>query len=774
MVVVHLTASRFFGGPERQMLELAKALPSEIRSVFVSFAETGLCQAFLDKVRQDGFEAIALRHDTPRLLAALRELVSVLRRVGADVVCCHGYKAGLLGLLAARRLGIPAIAVSRGWTGECARVRLYEALDRRVLRWMDKVVCVSEGQAAKVRRAGVRPDKITVIHNAIRPERFGNPDPVYREQLRRMFGAEKWSVVSGQWSEGGKGDRSILPERPSGCCAQNGPVPFSGPDIIVGAAGRLSPEKGFDVLIDAAAEVLKSSPHIPCAAPTSHAPRPSPLAPLPSIGFVLFGDGPLRESLARQIAARGLEGKFILAGFRSDFDHFLPHLDLMVLPSFSEGLPNVALESLAAGVPVVATAVGGTPEVIEDGLTGYLVPPGDPAALAERMISVLSDRAIRTRFAAQGRDSVARQFSFDTQAHSYVQLFEKLIPSPPATEQTRGQDMFRKHDDLISIIIPSYNRADDLRHCLFSIKSQVYKLFEVIVVDDGSTDHTGPMMKEEFAEFGYIRSRRTLGPSYARNVGIDNSSGKFILFLDSDARLQRTDILECFLRFFDEHLRAGMVGGQIDAVNSPTHLVEGRLITLFGDSRALRIPAVTGSFAACDYLATCCCMVRREVVERIGGFDPLYGFGAEDKDLGYRVRMAGYENYLSADCSAEHYHSTTGRSDHETFLYIKTRMRFVLKCLPRHRRLLSASFWLCYVLLFYPLLPLKLAVAVIRGKAVEKGHLTSGFLTCRALLENLLSLRPTIASRKTDFLKCMDAPDFEVIRYGEMQRKCPS
>ncbi len=419
-VVVHLTASRFFGGPERQMLELGKALPPEIRSVFVSFAETGLCRAFIEKVRQDGFEALALRYDTPRLLAAMRELMGVLRRAGADVICCHGYKAGLLGLLAARRLGIPAIAVSRGWTGENFKVRLYEALDRRVLRWMDKVVCVSEGQAAKVRRAGVREDKITVIHNAIRPERFGNADPVFREQLRRMFGAEKWSVVSGQWSE-----------------QAGGKFP-TGPDIIVGAAGRLSPEKGFDVLIDAAAEVLKCSrhtpcaetrqcsPHTPCAVPTSHAPLPTSHAPLPSIGFVLFGDGPLRESLARQIEAKGLEGKFILAGFRSDLDQFLPHLDLMVLPSFSEGLPNVALEALAAGVPVVATAVGGTPEVVEDGLTGYLVPPGDPAALAERMILVLSDRTIRTRFAAQGRDSVVRQFSFNTQATLYQDLFDRL------------------------------------------------------------------------------------------------------------------------------------------------------------------------------------------------------------------------------------------------------------------------------------------------------------------------------------------------------------
>ena len=252
MLIVHLTASRFFGGPERQMLDLGKALPPEIRSAFISCSETGLCRTFLKKVRQDGFEAIALRHDTPRLLAALRELVGVLRRPGANVLCCHEYKSNLLGLLAARRLHIPVISVSRGWTGECLRVRLYEGLDRRVLRWMDKVVCVSEAQAQKVRRAGVCDNKVTVIRNAVRPERFDNPDVAYRGQLLQMF-----------------------------------PEP---PQKIVGAAGRLSLEKGFGILINGASQVVRTGL---------------------SVGFVLFGDGPLRERLARQIAARGLEGKFL-------------------------------------------------------------------------------------------------------------------------------------------------------------------------------------------------------------------------------------------------------------------------------------------------------------------------------------------------------------------------------------------------------------------------------------------------------------------------------
>src|SRR6185437_11358572 len=98
-------------------------------------------------------------HDTPHLWAALSEITGHLERIEADVLCCHGYKANLVGRLAARRQKIPAVAVARGWTAENLKVRLYERLDRFHLRWMDHVVCVSEAQAARVRRAGVRPER---------------------------------------------------------------------------------------------------------------------------------------------------------------------------------------------------------------------------------------------------------------------------------------------------------------------------------------------------------------------------------------------------------------------------------------------------------------------------------------------------------------------------------------------------------------------------------------------------------------------------------------
>src|SRR5262245_2419582 len=143
LTIVHLAASPFFGGPERQMLGLARHLPGKYRSIFLSFAERGKARAFLHEVRQHGFRAVELRHNFPRLARATREVQHHLHRLRADILCCHGYKPDLIGWQAARRVGIPVIAVSHGWTGATLRVRFYESLDRWVLRRMDTVVGVS-------------------------------------------------------------------------------------------------------------------------------------------------------------------------------------------------------------------------------------------------------------------------------------------------------------------------------------------------------------------------------------------------------------------------------------------------------------------------------------------------------------------------------------------------------------------------------------------------------------------------------------------------------
>ncbi len=367
MVIVQLMASPFVGGPERQVLGLASSLPPAYRTAFLSFSEGGRGRAVLDEARREGFEAVELRHNVATLRRAVSEVTGHLRRLRADVLCCNGYKPNLIGLLAARRAGVPVVAVSHGWTAATWKVRLNETLDRLVLRWVDRVVCVSESQAVRVRGAGVSAGRVVVIRNAIRPEAFGPPEPEYRTRLEALF------------------------TRP--------------PRRLVGAAGRLSPEKGFGVLVEAAAAVTRAEP---------------------DVGFVLFGDGPLREALTRQIAELGLAGRFALAGFRTDLGRFLPHCDLLALPSYTEGLPVIVLEAFAAGVPVVATAVGGTPEVIEDRVSGRLVPPGDTDALARAILEVLDREDERRAMGERARLRVREHFAFAAQARQYERLFEEL------------------------------------------------------------------------------------------------------------------------------------------------------------------------------------------------------------------------------------------------------------------------------------------------------------------------------------------------------------
>src|SRR5258708_10723879 len=186
MHIVHLMASPFVGGPERQVLGLARHLPAPFRTSFLSFAERGLARPFLDAARQQGCEAIELRHNASRIFASIAEVAGELCQRRADLLCCSGYKPDLIGWRAARRAGIPVISISHGWTAAAFRVRMYEVLDRLALRWMDAVVCVSQAQARKVRRALVPERKAVVIPDAIGTESFPPPHPRSLEPLSHL------------------------------------------------------------------------------------------------------------------------------------------------------------------------------------------------------------------------------------------------------------------------------------------------------------------------------------------------------------------------------------------------------------------------------------------------------------------------------------------------------------------------------------------------------------------------------------------------------------
>lgn len=371
--LLFLTASPFFGGPERQMIELGRTFREEERAAeifFASFAENGNAREFLEKVDQSGFHALELQYDMPRLYSATEELIRILKENEIDLLFLHGHKARLLGWIAALRTGIPKIGVSRGWTNEGWKIALYNRLDKWVHHRMDHIICVSRGQAEKVIRSGTSKNRVSVIHNSIRTERFEEiPDPAYRKTLESMFP--------------------------------------SAPRFLLGAAGRLSPEKGFDLLLESVSHLVEQGLHV---------------------GLVLFGEGFLMEPLREQARELKIADSVAFAGFTKELDRFMPHFDVFVQSSHTEGLPNVLLEAMGAKTAVVATEVGGTAEVVEHGKTGFLVPPGDSRELSKSLRRILEDEPLRTSMEIHGLQKVREQFTFEAQSAAYWKLVERFCP----------------------------------------------------------------------------------------------------------------------------------------------------------------------------------------------------------------------------------------------------------------------------------------------------------------------------------------------------------
>lgn len=371
MKILILTASPFFGGPERQILELAKTFRlrhPDVETCLASFPEAGNCRPFLDKATEAGFETVELANDFPHLIRTRNELRQLLTERKIDILITNGHKARGVSCLLPKP-HIPIITVSRGWTAENFKIKLFNFADRHFHRRADHVIAVSDGQAAKVIRFGTPPDRVTVIRNAIRVDRFDEtPDPAEREKLLAVF-----------------------PQRPT---------------FLLGAAGRLSPEKGFDLLIDAAKKIRDRSF---------------------SIGLFIFGEGFLRESLEKQLRDLGLQDCVQLPGFTGELDRLLPHFDVFVQSSHSEGLPNVLLEAMAARTAVVATEAGGTPEVVEEGVTGLMVPPGDAGKLADAICRLLAEPDKLQTMGDAGRKRVETLFTFESQADRYYEVLSRFF-----------------------------------------------------------------------------------------------------------------------------------------------------------------------------------------------------------------------------------------------------------------------------------------------------------------------------------------------------------
>ncbi|MFB3908292.1 MAG: glycosyltransferase [Candidatus Eisenbacteria bacterium] len=364
--MIHLIASNFVGGPEKQILEHAvRMMPYGVACEIVVFQEPESAGELLVAATKRGVPVRELRSAGAIDPRVVTRLVRLIREEEAQILFAHGYKANVVGRIATGLVGTPHVAVSRGWTYEDRRVRGYERLDRLILRWANHVVAVSPSQGAAVVACGVKRERVSVVNNAIDAAQTPARS---RDDVRSSIG---------------------VPE---------------GLPLILGV-GRLSPEKGFADLI-----------------------RVEDLLRRDGVDsfLAILGEGRERGGLERQIEALGLRDRVALPGFDRDVFSVIAAADVFVLASYTEGLPNVLLEAAAAQRACVATAVGGSPDIIRDGQTGLLVPPGRPAMIAERVSLLLKDDGLRERLGRTARDHVTRNFSFEAQTEAWLGVYRRV------------------------------------------------------------------------------------------------------------------------------------------------------------------------------------------------------------------------------------------------------------------------------------------------------------------------------------------------------------
>ncbi len=148
---------------------------------------------------------------------------------------------------------------------------------------------------------------------------------------------------------------------------------------------------------------------------------------VPDFRVVLVGDGPERESLVRLASRLGIEAKVTMTGFQRDTKPYYSIATLLAVPSHTEGSPNVVLEGMAAGLPIAATAVGGVPEILEDGLTGLIVPPRNPDAMADAILRILTDPEMRLRLGAAAQLQAESNFTPHAYKRSLIEFYQKTL-----------------------------------------------------------------------------------------------------------------------------------------------------------------------------------------------------------------------------------------------------------------------------------------------------------------------------------------------------------
>lgn len=357
------------GGVEEVVLALLRRLrPSEFQLALAAPRE--LLDAFghdLDSVTAD-IEPVAAESWARR--ADVSQLARFIERVRPDIVNPHLFRSVVVAAPLARWHRVPAVVETyhgrEGWRHGAIRGSFLP--DRLLARFVTRVIAVSEAARDFLVRVKRYPtEKVLVVPN----------------------GRDLSALVPGRDRESARKDLGVDHHTP-----------------IVGVVGRLEDQKGHRYLFDAWPGVVRE---------------------FPDARLLVVGDGSLRAALEAQAAALGIAPSMIFTGFRADVARMLDAIDVLALPSLYEGMPLTAIEGAAMARPVVATAVDGTPEVVEHGVTGFLVPPRNPPALTGALLTLLADPERARGLGTAGRKRTLDRFDLGRQVEATAAVYRDVM-----------------------------------------------------------------------------------------------------------------------------------------------------------------------------------------------------------------------------------------------------------------------------------------------------------------------------------------------------------
>lgn len=356
------------GGTQHVLIRLIEGLRKmNYQPSVVSLNEAE--KSLVNKLHDVGVDVYVFNKYT-LLLSGIFRIISLMRVRKFHLVQNFLFYSNNIGRILGRIARVPVVVSSvRGFQVDGISMKRWQiALDRFTNSMDDRIIINTRSAYDFCEKAlGINREKIEVIYNGINQKDIKEINN-YQEIKRKLN----------------------IPEN----------------SIIIGAAGRITVEKGHAFLLDAFQQALRIRP---------------------DLFLLIAGEGKLRKTLAERIDALGLKSRAEFIGYRPDMNNIYALMDIFVLPSLVEGMPNVILEAMCHGKPVIATEVGGVPEIIDDGVNGMIVPPGDAEALGEKILFLVEKKERRERIGNIAKEKVKEHFDLRHMVQGYHELYQRLI-----------------------------------------------------------------------------------------------------------------------------------------------------------------------------------------------------------------------------------------------------------------------------------------------------------------------------------------------------------